>query len=367
MRDINDLKETGNNIKFGETDYDVYNLDEFETVKLKNTKTKNNGKIVADCIVVDSRDIKTKNRPHQTRVRDIVDRNLSDLTSQIKEDGLLNILTVMWDGKEFVLLGGHHRLSALWNIHYTTQEDPDVPCMVPVCVLDFPTKEDEHEFCQQDNNHPPRRNHTHEDAKKMLEDKEKLDAFKNMDKKQKELQSVKYLMNSYAALVPTIKKAQNLYKKLQAAPRTQSYITPMAAEVKAAQKAAGHITLTKDAGNLQANGTVALCGTTGYVGSHTVGNFRKSFWNRFKNCPEQKFAMKLTTHVQVNKTTSPKTIVKARADLLQFLANENNMMYLPTGRGHVEEVLILAQIKDGIEQNALYVWKKGEFEFSRNI
>ena len=366
MKSIKNLKKTGN-FNFGGTDYDVYNLDEFETVKLKDTIAKNNGKIVAECIVVDYQDINTKNRPHQTRVRDIVDRNLSDLTSQIKAGGLLNIPTVLWDGKEFVLLGGHHRLNALWNIHHATEKDPDVPCMVPVCVVDFPTKEDEHEFCQQDNNHPPRRNHTFEDAKKMLEDKEKLGAFRKLNKKKREEKASKYLMDSYLDLAPTPKKAQNLYKKLQTAPRTQSYITPMAAEVKTAQKAAGHITLTKDAGKLQANGTVALCGTTGYVGSHTVGNFRKRFWGNYKNCPQQKFAMKLTTHVQVNRSTSEKTIEKARTNLLQFLANENNMMYLPTGRGHVEEVLILAQIKGVEEKDELHVWNKDKFEFSRYV
>ena len=107
--------------------------------------------------------------------------------------------------------------------------------------------------------------------------------------------------------------------------------------------------------------------TTGYVGSHTVGNFRKRFWDNYKNCPQQKFAMKLTTHVQVNRSTNEKTIEKARTNLLQFLANENNMMYLPTGRGHVEEVLILAQIKGVEEKDELHVWNKNKFEFSRYV
>ena len=120
MFSVNDLKKTGKNIKFGETDYDVYNLDEFEALRLKLNTKKNNGDIVGDCILVDYQDILTKGRPMQTRVRDTEDSKVIELTVQIKEDGLLNIPTVNWDekGSTFVLLGGHHRLTALWNITY---------------------------------------------------------------------------------------------------------------------------------------------------------------------------------------------------------------------------------------------------------
>ena len=369
MFSVNDLKKTGKNIKFGKTDYDVYNLDEFEALRLKHNTKKNNGNIVAGCILVNYQDILTKGRPMQTRVRDTEDSKIIELTSQIKEGGLLNIPTVKWDKKkgEFVLLGGHHRLTVLWNIYDETEEDPDVPCVVPVCVLDFPTKDDQHNFCNADNNHPTSLDHTREDAKKMLQDKEDMGAFKRLDDKKKEAKAIKYLMSGYTALAPTIRKAQNLYKKLQAAPTVVSYIKPPVPEIKQAQKAAwGHSSNQKHAAALQDDGSVALHGNS-QMYQNTLGNFRKNFWRQFGNCPAQKFEMKLATHVQITKNTSPDHIRKSRETILQDLANENNMMYLPVGRGHVEEVLIMAQIKDGIEQDAIHVWDKDKFVFSRNI
>ena len=367
---FSDLKKTGNQITFSKQ-YDVLSVDEFETVKLKRNVKQNNGSIVAPCILVDYQNIYSGGRRMQTRVRDTADDNIVRLTSQIKKDGLLHIPTVKWDAaeKQFDLLGGHHRLSVLWDIHDETEEDPDKPCLVPVCVLEFPTDEDQHNFLLADNDHPKSLGHSREDAKKMLQDKEESGAFKNLNENQKQQKAEKYLRDLFSNLAPTPRTAKNLYQALLKAPVAVSFIKPKVSEIKEAQqKAWGHTTNAKHAATLQDDGSVAVHGNT-QMYQNSVGNFRKNFWRQYSSCPEQKFGIKVATHVQIQTKTSPDNVKKQRQAMLKDLANENKLMYLPSGRGHVKEVLFMAQIKDGIDANSVYVWDDNaqDFVFKRNV
>ena len=102
---------------------------------------------------------------------------------------------------------------------------------------------------------------------------------------------------------------------------------------------------------------------------NSVGNFRKHFWRARENCPEQTFKLRLATHVQVTDTTTPKSIKAHRSAILQDLGNENKRMYIPLGLGLVDEVILMAQIKNGTDADAVYKWDNAseQFVFDRNI
>ena len=365
MNNITNLKKTNTQVTFNKA-YDVYSLDGFKTVKLMSDIKLNNGTVSADCIVVDYQDISSEGRPFQTRVRDTVDANIIDLTKQIKKDGLLNIPTVRYNSKTkvFDLLGGHHRLSVWYELNKPTEKDPDAPCMAPVCVVDFKNDEDLHNFLADDNCHPSSRNHTAEDAKKFLQDKEEMGAFRNLSAPQKAARQQAYLEHRFGY---TQRKATSFVKKL-GTKKISSFIKPKLKDIKQAQRNAWGYTSSRHSATPEADGYNYLHGNT-QMYQNSVGNFRKHFWRARENCPEQTFKLRLATHVQVTDTTTPKSIKAHRSAILQDLGNENKRMYIPLGLGLVDEVILMAQIKNGTDADAVYKWDNAseQFVFDRNI
>jgi len=366
MINLSDLKKTKNQVTFNKT-YDVCSLDSFETVKLMSDIKHNNGTVSADCIVVDYQDISSKGRPFQTRVRDTVDAKIIKLTAQIKKDGLLRVPTVRYNSKTkvFDLLGGHHRLSVWYELNKPTEKDPDTPCMAPVCVVDFKNDEDLHNFLADDNNHPESCNHNAEDAKKFLQDKEEMGAFRNLSDSQKEAKQQAYLEHHFGY---TQRKAKNFVKKL-GTKKISSFIKPKASDMKQAQrKAWGYASSSKHTATPEADGCNYLQGNT-QMYQNTVGNFRKHFWRARENCPGQTFKLRLATHVQITDSTTSETIKANRRAVLEDLANENKNMYIPLGVGLIDGVILMEQIKNGTDADAVYKWDNvsEQFVFDRNL
>jgi len=189
---MNNLATINNELIFGDHKYPVikdhtYNL---PTIPSGIQAT------IDGVIEVQWEDLDIEGRSAQTRVEDIDEEHVNKLKNDIKARGrLFDPPVVEWDAlsEKFVVVSGHHRLFAMQKLEWDS---------FPVAAATFPTPWDREEFCQEENNRPPQKNHDQKDAVLYIRKANKHKRFDRFNGNKEEIKKECYrlLKKRYASM-----------------------------------------------------------------------------------------------------------------------------------------------------------------------
>lgn len=130
--------------------------------KTKNLILENNGEVVNEDLQLLPSQINWNYKGNQTRAGDLDLGHKAKLSADIKSRGLIEKPLVMFDPrtKMYVPVVGHHRMSVLRS-HIESEKILE---RIPCGEVKFEGEIDKQLFMQRDNDHPPAKAHTRDDA-----------------------------------------------------------------------------------------------------------------------------------------------------------------------------------------------------------
>ena len=130
--------------------------------KTKNLILENNGEVVNEDLQLLPSQINWNYKGNQTRAGDLDLGHKAKLSADIKSRGLIEKPLVMFDPKTkmYVPVVGHHRMSVLRS-HIESEKILE---RIPCGEVKFEGEIDKQLFMQRDNDHPPAKAHTRDDA-----------------------------------------------------------------------------------------------------------------------------------------------------------------------------------------------------------
>tara|TARA_R110002110_G_scaffold273655_2_gene488931 strand:+ start:101 stop:1165 length:1065 start_codon:yes stop_codon:yes gene_type:complete len=329
----------------------------------KVSARQHNAKIVADGIEVCWCDLDIENRTHQSRVKDIAKGHINDLANDIGNSGLQILPTVEWDNKKnkFVVLGGHHRLSAI--NHLKNKREKVWQGEFPVAVLEFKKESDRIKYLASDNAHKPVRGHSQADASRFLSQLHGQGEFDNCPDESSRKKLAYELLTQYFPTVYGTAKNKVYEDAFKPQKAFKNWQTKEIADEKAS--------LWNIAPKQQTAGNTAYVHGNNTQWGNSLSNRMNEHLNNLQNgTTKAKLKVKLMAHVQIGNqkaSTLLNTVVKQRSKILEQAKLKNVWVYGPAGVACVDEIVFLPQIlspKNVAESDPLiYNWDSFAKEF----
>jgi hypothetical protein len=359
------LKTETSTFKIGKKEYPVYDarLSDFNTKELNRVASVTNAKLLADCIMVSHSDIVSHGREMQSRAMDTDKNKVKKYVKDIAKRGLLELPTVTIKDNKIVLLGGHHRLQALFNLHYSKPTEEEL--LVPVRVYEFNDDFDRLNFLQENNDHHEEGMNQNKQDNVMYVQQALEMVSPNLSKDQARMKIISGLERQGLSK----KKAESTFEKATQV-KTAKVVgikSVTSSEYKKAIKDTWGAEMVGHRQELKADssGNFYVRATAPRDVQRVLGNCRESFYKGLKAGGSKTFKIHMAAHVLAtaqNKMT-PQSIRDARKRVLANLADDNINFYIPSGKGHIEEVMLMGQICDGKDQyqDVVYKWNGKEF------
>jgi hypothetical protein len=148
----------------------------------------NNGEVINEDLRLLPSQINWNYKDNQTRSGDLDLGHKAALSADIKSRGLIEKPLVMFDHKTkmYVPITGHHRMSVLRS-HIESEKILE---LIPCASVSFESEIDKQLFMQGDNDHPPSKAHTREDAIRFIRNMREYGYFDHAEGDEKNLKEM---------------------------------------------------------------------------------------------------------------------------------------------------------------------------------